>query len=284
VSADDWTVVAGATGYLGGFVVKSLARRGLRVRALARGDKAVPGAGEVFHGDATSPESLRGLCDGARTVFSSLGITRQKDRVTFDAVDYGANKNVIEEAVRAKVKRFVFVSVVRPELFGESALVQARERFVRELRKSSVSSCVVRATGFFNDLKEPFEMAKRGRVWLVGDGQARINPVHGADLAEACSDALESKDSEVDVGGPHTYTWNEIAALAFDALGKPAKVSHLPQAVVGALLPPVKLFSRRSFDIARFVATVAVNDIVAPERGEHDLGDFYRELARDLRE
>ena len=70
---------------------------------------------------------------------------------------------------------------------------------------------------------EFFEMAKKGRVYLIGNGDNRVNPIHGADLAEACADAIEGRVHEIDVGGPQTMTWNDVAALAFEVLGSPGE-------------------------------------------------------------
>lgn len=273
-------VVAGATGYLGQFVVAELARRGHRVRALARPGKSVAGAADVFEAEATRPETLHGLCDGAELVFSSLGITRQIDRVTFEDVDHRANANVLAQAVAAGVRRFGFVSVVSPEVFAHSALVQARERFVAELARAPIEATLIRATGFFNDMAEPFQMAAKGRVYLIGRGTTRINPIHGADLATACADALEAGDAARAVGGPEILTWNEVAGLAFRVLEKPARVTHVPSWMVGAALPAIRLFSQRAHDIATFVRTVMTHDITAPQSGSHRLEDHFRELAR----
>jgi uncharacterized protein YbjT (DUF2867 family) len=118
-------VAAGATGYSGRYLVAELSRRGHRVRALVRPDKSVDGADEVFVGEATRASTLEGLCHGADAVFSSLGITRQTDRVSYEDVDYEANLNVLAEAQRAGVRRFGFISVVRPEVFAPSALARA---------------------------------------------------------------------------------------------------------------------------------------------------------------
>ncbi len=258
-------LVAGATGYLGGFVVAELARRGLWVRALARPGKKVKGASEVFEGEATRPDTLTGVCDGIHAVFSSLGITRQTDKVTFRDVDYGANKSVLAVARAAGVERFGFVSVVSPELFSGSALTDAREAFVAELRAADgIEPLVIRSTGFFNDLRAPFDMALKGRVYLIGDGNARINPIHGADLAKVVVDALLGDQAEVSVGGPETYTWNEIAALVFEALNKRVKVGHVPVWLTRGSLGLVRVFKRRTYDIASFVRIVSSHDVLAP--------------------
>lgn len=212
---------------------------------------------------------------------SSLGITRQRDRATFEEVDHQANAHILAAARRAGVSRFGFVSVARPELFRDCALVQARERFVAALLESDIEACVVRPTGFFNDMRDAFEMARKGRVFLIGDGNARINPIHGADLATVCVDALELRQSVSLAGGPDTFTWNQIAELAFRTLGTRTRVTHVPEWVVAAALPMVRLASRRAYDIASFVRRGLVNDVTAPERGHRHLSDFYQALARD---
>lgn len=43
--------------------------------------------------------------------------------------------------------------------------------------------CIVRPTGFFSDMKDFLDMAKDGRVYLFGNGQLKMNPIHGEDLA-----------------------------------------------------------------------------------------------------
>lgn len=70
-------LVAGATGYLGGHVVRALHTAGYRVRALTRSEERLAPVraqcDEVFVGEATKPDTLDGVIGDARVVFSSLG-------------------------------------------------------------------------------------------------------------------------------------------------------------------------------------------------------------------
>ncbi|NNM04286.1 MAG: NAD(P)H-binding protein, partial [Gemmatimonadetes bacterium] len=79
-------LVAGATGYLGGFVAKEFKNRGYHVRALARSPKKLDplrdSTDEVVEAEITRPETLNGACDGIDVVFSSVGITKQKGKLT----------------------------------------------------------------------------------------------------------------------------------------------------------------------------------------------------------
>ena len=222
-------LVAGATGYLGQFVVKALKAKGYWVRALGRSAaKLAPVeeyADELSIGEVTDPESLNGLCDGVDIVFSSVGITRQKDGLTYNDVDYQANRNLLTIAEASAVSKFMYVHVLNAEKLRHVAMIQAKQAFIDELKRSRLDHVVICPTGFFSDMEEILSMAHSGRVYLFGDGSSRINPIHGADLAEVCATALGSGENQIEVGGPEVLTYREIAELAFDVLGKNSRPS-----------------------------------------------------------
>ena len=275
-------LVAGATGYLGEYVAQELKARGHFVRALARSPEKLEGIrgclDEAVEAEVTQPETLAQVCNGINVVFSSVGITRQKDGMTFRDVDYQGNKNLLEAAIRAGVKKFVYVSVLNGPNLRHLDIVRAHEDFVDELRASGIEYAVLRPTGYFSDMGEMLEMARKGRVWLIGSGKRRVNPIHGADLAVACADAIEGADGEIEVGGPETMTWEEVAAVAFDAAGKRARVTRIPEWLMWSAVRLVRLFSRHQGELLAFFTTMAATDVVAPPTGTHTLEDHFRQL------
>lgn len=285
-------LVAGATGYLGRFVVRELKRRGYWIRALARNPERLAEPGpflapavrdqidDLFVGQVTQPETLAGLCDGIDIVFSSVGLTRQKDGLTFHDVDYQGNKNILDRALEASVARFVYVSVYNAQLMEHLAIVKAHEDFVRALQASDLPHTIMRPTGYFSDIGEYFQMAKSGRAYLVGDGKKRLNPIHGADLACVCAEALTGADAEVPAGGPVVYSQNEIAKLAFSVLGKPPKITRIPTWLAGAAIGTMRLFDRHAADLFAFFATAGQYENVAPCFGTHTLDEYFQELSR----
>jgi uncharacterized protein YbjT (DUF2867 family) len=275
-------LVAGATGYLGGFVAKELKSRGYFVRALVRSSKKLDGlwdsTDEIIEAQITQPETLEQVCDGIDVVFSSIGITRQKDGLTFKDVDYQGNKNLLDVAVEAGVKKFVYVSVFNGPNLLHLNIVKAHEEFVEELKSSGIEYAVLRPTGYFSDMGEFLEMAKKGRVYLIGGGFNRVNPIHGADLAVACVDAVEGNEKEIDVGGPEILSYREIAELAFEVLQKPAKVSRVPEWLMWSAVRLVRLFNRHQAGLLAFFTTMATADVVAPTTGTHLLKTHFAEL------
>jgi uncharacterized protein YbjT (DUF2867 family) len=272
-------LIAGATGYLGGHAVREFGRRGHHVRALVRPGKSAPGADEVVEAEATAPGGLDGVCDGADIVFSALGTTRQRDAGWCREVDYGANLALLREAERSGVNRFGVISVVDPQRFRGNAMVDAKEEFVSELMRSCVEARVVRATGFFSDMAEFLAMARRRVVAVFGSGTARINPIHGTDVASACVDAIEDGQPELFVGGPEVLSFDEIAALALRACCKRGLTMHLPAAAVRGMLPIARAAAPKSAVTVDFLLRVMSADLVAEQRGEHRLADFFADVA-----
>lgn len=280
-------LVAGATGYLGGFVACELKKRGYYVRALARSPEKVASLRAsldgTVQGEVTQPGTLEHVCDGVDVVFSSIGITRQKDGLSFMDVDYQGNKNLLEAALSAGVKKFVYVSILDGNQLRHLDIVAAHERFVDELKSCGIKYAIVRPTGYFSDMGEVLEMARKGRVWLIGSGEHRLNPIHGADLAEACADAIEDDETEIDVGGPETMTWNEVAELAFEALDQPAKITRIPQWLMWSVVRLARFFNRHQGELLAFFTTMASRDVVAATTGIHTLEAHYRSLAEKER-
>ncbi|MDH3512208.1 MAG: SDR family oxidoreductase [Gammaproteobacteria bacterium] len=280
-------LIAGATGYLGEFVVRALKARGYWIRALGRSAAKLATvesyADELFVGEATDPDFLEDFCDGIDIVFSSVGITRQKDGLTYRDVDYQANRNLLTVAEAAGVSQFMYVHVLNAEKLGHVAMVQAKQAFVDDLKRSTLDYTVICPTGFFSDMEEILAMARSGRVYLFGDGSNRINPIHGADLAEVCADALAGTESQIDVGGPEVFTYREIAELAFDVLDQPEKITCIPKplisATVGALrwLTPAKVYGP-----VEFMASVMTMDVIGQRHGQRRLAEHFRDCGRTI--
>ena len=232
--------IAGATGYLGRFLVDEYRSRGWHVSAIVRNAEKARQSG--LHADAlieaevTQPESLVGVFNGVELVVSSLGITRQRDGLSYRDVDYQANLNLLNEAISAGVKRFGYIHVLGADRMKDVALVSAKQSFVDALMLADIKSTVVSPSGFFSDMRDFLAMAKSGRAWLFGDGKLRLNPIHGADLAAAIADATDAGTETIEVGGPDVFTHKELAELAFSVMDKTPRITHLPDVVrVGVL-------------------------------------------------
>lgn len=276
-------LLAGSTGYLGGYIAKELHERGDCVRALVR-DRArlvLKGIdiGDAVEAELTRPETLSGCCEQIDAVVSTVGITRQKDGFTYMDVDYQANMNLLHEALASGVKKFVYVSVLNGESLRHLKICEAKERFVDGLKESGMDYCIIRPNGFFSDMTAYYQMAKKGRAYVFGDGNARANPIHGGDLAALCVDAIDKPDREIRVGGPQTLTQNEIAETAFQVLGARPKIVRIPDWIRVLILALARTFTGpRTYGPIEFFLTVMAIDMMAPERGTYTLKRYFTDL------
>jgi hypothetical protein len=105
-----------------------------------------------------------------------------------------------------------------------------------------------------------------------------MNPIHGADLAEVCVDAIGSIENTIEVGGPEVFTHNEIAELAFKVLNKKPKIQYMPEWMRKTILGLTRTFtSSKTYGPMEFFFTVLAMDMVAPKYGKHTLIDFFNE-------
>ena len=280
-------LVAGATGYLGQFVVKALKAKGYRVRALGRSAAKLAlveeYADDLFVGEVTDPDSLNGLCDGIDVVFSSVGITRQKDGLTYKDVDYQANRNLLTIAEASGVSKFMYVHILNAETLRHVAMIQAKQTFVNELKLSPLDKVVICPTGFFSDMEEFLAMARSGRVYLFGDGSNRINPIHGADLAEFCVGAMNSQEHQFNVGGPEVFTYREIAEMAFAVLNRPKKITCVPKSLVSATVGALRwLTPAKVYGPVEFMASVMTMDLIGDAHGQRRLAEHFRDCGGSI--
>jgi uncharacterized protein YbjT (DUF2867 family) len=276
-------LLAGITGYLGSHIAAELHKRAFPVRAIARDpgrlNEKSGNINDIVTAELTQPETIGGCCKEIDIVISTVGITRQKDGLTYMDVDYQANMNLLQQAKLDGVKKFIYVSVLNGESLRHLKMCDAKEMFVEQLKASGIDFCVIRPNGFFSDMAEIYSMAKKGRIYLFGNGELRANPIHGQDLAKVCVDAIEKQDEEIKVGGPQTLTQKQMAVMAFDVLGKKPKITYIPAWVRTSILNMVRILTgSKVYGPIEFFLTVMAMDMLAPEYGRHTLKKYFSEL------
>lgn len=278
-------LVAGATGQLGRCVIRELKQQGHRVRVIARNPANID-ADETKQADLTKPETLNSACAGVDAVISCAGASMKMgglgNRQSFYQVDWQGNVNLLVEAQRQRVPKFVYVSLAHANKIRQVEYADAHARFAEALRESGLPYTIVSPTGFFGFMLEILKYAKQGRGVLIGAGSCRTNPIHEADVARACVEALPSNERELPVGGPEFFTRKEITELAFDVLGRPPKLMKVPPNVFKALIMPLKLINPRLHALMDFGIAVTQVDCVAPAYGQQRLRDYFNAAVPSL--
>lgn len=285
-------LVAGASGYIGRYAAQAFKQRGWFVRAFVQdseklkrpgpfGEPALDGVvDEIVTGDATKPDTLHDIADGIDTVFSSMGLRSSKPGLTYHDVDFLGNINILHEAMRHDVHKFIYVSIFKAAEMIEMQIVKAHEDFVQALKNSGIDYSILRPNAYFPDMTQFQKMAASGVIIWPGDGSLTINPIHGEDMGEICVDAVAPGYQDIDIGGPDIFTYKELFTLAFTSINKQPRIIFIPFWIVQGFHTLIKPLNARIADMLAFAIAVNTIDNAAPRYGKRHMKDFFEDYAK----
>ncbi|MCR5103190.1 MAG: SDR family oxidoreductase [Eubacterium sp.] len=225
-------VLAGAYGNLGADVFRTLNKEGHEVIALdmMQRDIGVDSNYKYIKVDVTDPDTLKGVCDGADVVITTVGLTKGSATVSNYDIDYKGNLNLLKEARKAKVKHFVYISVIKADKAPNVPMVHAKYLFEEKLKKSGLNYVIHRPTGYFYDIVKVFKpmVVEKGKVTLLGKKDVHANVISTEDFAEFIVKHMLDENKMYNVGGKETYTYEEIAKMCFKAAGKKPVIKRAP--------------------------------------------------------
>ena len=266
-------VLAGAFGNLGAEILKVLVAKKHEVVAADLKERDVEGLNKTDYRfvsiDATKKDTLKGLCDGADVVITTMGLTGASTRFTAYDIDYQGNINLYEEAKRANVKKFNYISVIACDEPGAEKVPMLHAKYMveEELKKGNMEYVIYRPTGYFYDIAKVFKpYVEKGEMQLLkGYGNVKANVVDCPDFAAFVVEHMLDTNKTYEVGGKETYTYEEMAKLCFDAAGKPVKIKWAPIWLFGILANLPKIKKEGKHDIILFSKWTLSHDLVGKD-------------------
>jgi nucleoside-diphosphate-sugar epimerase len=276
-------VLTGVPGWLGNTLVEALVRgiafRSIRVEPRRVRCVVLPGADvrwlehlgpnvEVVRADLRDRRAVSGACEGATTVFHAAGVVHPRRIADLYDINVTGTKNILDEAIRAKVKRFLLVSSNSPAGLNESASrlmteddpprpylnyglskLQAEWLASDAQRAGRIEVVILRPCWFYGPHQPPrqtkfFNMIRTGKPIILGRGDNLRsmsyidNTVQGLLLAEAVEKAAGRTYWITD---HRPYSLIEIVQTVGKMLGVEVRPRYLP---------------KMSSDIARFADTL----------------------------
>ncbi len=239
-------LVTGGTGVVGTGTVTALLRHGHEVRLLARhareGARQWPDAVEPRPGDVTDVARVDGAAEGCEAVLHLAAIVEEEPpQRTFERVNVDGTHNLLAEATRAGVKRFVYVSSLGADR-GDSPYHQSKRAAEALVRASGLDWVIARPGSVYGPGDEQLSLLLRlvrtlPAVPVLSGGDAQFQPVWHEDLAEALARAVEREDlagRALDLAGPDLTSQNDLLDRLAKLTGRePARIP-LPDFVASA--------------------------------------------------
>ncbi len=279
-------LLAGAFGNLGAEILKALVDAKHEVVAADLKEREIDGLKKDSYKfvsiDATNPDTLSGICDGCEVVITTMGLTTASTKLTSYDVDYHGNLNLYNEAVKAGVKKFNYVSVIACKEKGAEKvpMLHAKAMMEDEITKGSTDWVIYRPTGYFYDIAKVFKpYVDKGEMQLLkGYHDIKANVVDCPDFAKFIVDHMNDTNKVYEVGGKETYTYEEMAKMCMHAAGKPCIIKDSPAFMFSILasLPAIKKAGKH--DIILFSKWTLSHDLVGKDvTGDASFKEYVEE-------
>ncbi|MBQ1379736.1 MAG: NAD(P)H-binding protein [Erysipelotrichaceae bacterium] len=278
-------LLAGAFGNLGFEILKQLVEKKYEVIAADLKEKENNGLEGKYTFkaiDATNPETLKGICDGVDTVITTMGLTTSSTRFTAYDIDYQGNLNLYNEAKKANVRKFNYISVISCDEPGAEKvpMLHAKYMLEQEIKKGDMSYVIYRPTGYFYDIAKVFKpYVDKGEMQLLkGYHNVKANVVDCPDFAKFIVEHMDDENVTYNVGGKETYTYEEMAKMCFRAAGKPVIIKDSPVWMFSILANLPKIKKEGKHDIIMFSKWTLSHDLVGDTKvGEASFAEYIKD-------
>jgi len=235
-------LVTGGTGVIGEGVIPELITRGHSVRLLSRhakdDAKQWPDV-EPFQGNVADAASLNDAASGCDAVLHIVGIAEEHPpKVTFEAVNVNGTRNMLEEAQRANVRRFVFVSSLGADV-GESDYHKSKLAAERLVEQSGLEWTIVRPGNVYGPGDEVMSLILKmiralPAVPVIDGGDQQFQPIWHEDLAKMLATVVERHDLErqtLEAAGPDVTTMSDVVNRFREITGRSVLKVPVPSAL-----------------------------------------------------
>ena len=220
-------LVTGATGTVGGFLVRKLGAAGVQARALVRGREkaeAIEKLGlEAAVGDLSRPETLGPALAGVEKVFLlSAPEERQAE----------LQNNLVRAAAAAGVRHIVKLSAIG--VGGELdalAIGRVHRETEEEIERAGLAHTHLRPNGFMQNTFMFAQTIKAQGAFYAPFGAAKVSYVDARDVAAVAFHALTEDGHEgkaYEITGPQALSYYDIAGELSAALGREVKYVEVP--------------------------------------------------------
>jgi nucleoside-diphosphate-sugar epimerase len=286
-------LVTGSSGFLGKKLCESLSGR----NKIIRFDRGGEGK-NLIKGDITNPQDVaKAFLQKPDVVFHLAAILDETSPDLY-RVNVEGTKNVLEESMRNKVKRFILVGPVgvlgeskeplteknpyKPETIYEKSKVRAEELVKQYYREYGLNYTIVRLTIIYGNnsfWRQIISAAKNGYP-LIGDGKNYWHLVYIDDAVKGLCLMLKdkAKNQIYNLAGPDPHTYEETYNMINKTLGIAQMKKHVPVYLANsiALANEIKFkLTGQKPDVTKVRASITRlirNRVVSIEKAKKELG------------
>ena len=236
--------IIGASGFIGRYMVRDLARDGAVIAACCRSARdaaflrPMGDVGQIatFGANIGDERALAAVIAGSDAVVNATGILFERGQQSFDLLHHRGPAQLAAIAKREGVKRFVHISALGADVHSASAYGRSKAEGEVAVRAAFPGATILRPSLVFGPEDTFFNrFAAMARVApalpLIGGGTTRFQPVYVGDVAAAVDAVLAREDSEgktFDLAGPAVFTLRQLFEMILHITGRKRALISLP--------------------------------------------------------
>jgi uncharacterized protein YbjT (DUF2867 family) len=233
----------GGTGFVGGYMVRTLLAAGHEPSVLVRlGSENKLAESErcrTTTGDISSGGAIGATLQGCDAAIYNIGLLKEYRRkgITFEEAHFGGVRRVVDAAERNGVRRFLLMSANGVKSPG-TPYQETKHRAEELVRNSSLDWTIFRPSVIFGDSSGQQEISHQLHVeivrppipapafrsgWGKKNNSVVMSPVSVTDVADAFINALSNDDTigrTIVLGGPEVLTWEDMIVRVAEAAGR----------------------------------------------------------------
>jgi NADH dehydrogenase len=253
-NSDKLITIFGGSGFIGRHIVRSLAKRGYRIRvACRRPDLAghvvplgVPGQIVPVQANVRYPVSVAAACDGAYAVINLVGVLFDAGAQSFDAIHVFGAEAVAKAAKNAKAQVLVHFSAIGADADGKSVYSKSKAEGEAKAKAAFGGVSILRPSivfgpedNFFNKFAA---MARFSPALPLIGGDTKFQPAFVGDVAEAVARIIDKGVADgktYELGGPEKKSFRDVLNYVLSVTMRKRLLLPVPfpvASVLGAVL------------------------------------------------
>jgi nucleoside-diphosphate-sugar epimerase len=250
--------VTGGSGFTGSYLCRALVDKGYQVKALVRKSSKTDHLAELgiqlVEGDLADLNSLEGIIKDVDLVFHVAALYRQEgvSKELFTRVNLDATRVLLDESIKAGVKRFVHCSTVgvqgeitnppapedapyNPGDHYQVSKLEGEKLALSYFKENKIDGVVVRPVGIYGPgdtrFLKLFRHIYKGNFKMIGKGNVLYHLTFVEDLADGIILAGETPDASGNIytiGGNEYLPLEKLVKLLGQVMNKKVSKFHIP--------------------------------------------------------
>lgn len=252
--------VFGGSGFVGRYIVQSLAKSSWRVRVAVRHPNeahfvrpyGVPGQVEPILANIRNEQSVAELVQGADAVINCVGILVETGKQKFDAIHHESAARIARLATEAGTRSLVHVSSIGADETSPSQYALTKGLGETAVNEAFTDPVILRPSIIFGTEDQFFNrfasMARFSAVIPTVSGKSLFQPVYVGNVAAAAIYAVENPEIKgvYELGGPEILSFRELMLKMLKVIRRRRLVIDLPL--------PIARLNASALDILQFIS------------------------------